>query len=49
MPGMSTFGAVPSHLIAPFGIANSYGFFGVMTEARYEIEFLGPFMPVAVR
>jgi hypothetical protein len=33
--------AVPSHLIAPFRIANAYGLFAVMTEARYEIEFQG--------
>ena len=33
--------AIPSHLIAPFRIANSYGLFAVMTEARYEIEFQG--------
>jgi hypothetical protein len=33
--------AVPAHLIAPFRIANSYGLFAVMTEARYEIEFQG--------
>lgn len=33
--------AVPAHLIAPFRIANGYGLFAVMTEARYEIEFQG--------
>jgi hypothetical protein len=33
--------AIPSHLIAPFRIANAYGLFAVMTEARYEIEFQG--------
>ena len=33
--------ATPSHLIGPFRIANSYGLFAVMTEARYEIEFQG--------
>ena len=33
--------AIPAHLIAPFRIANSYGLFAVMTEARYEIEFQG--------
>jgi len=33
--------AIPGHLIAPFRIANAYGLFAVMTEARYEIEFQG--------
>jgi lipase maturation factor 1 len=28
-------------LLAPFRIANAYGLFAVMTEARYEIEFQG--------
>ncbi|HSU16969.1 lipase maturation factor family protein [Longimicrobium sp.] len=35
MPG------APVRLLAPFRIANSYGLFAVMTEARYEIEFQG--------
>jgi hypothetical protein len=33
--------AIPAHLLAPFRIANAYGLFAVMTEARYEIEFQG--------
>ena len=32
---------VPSRLLAPFRIANEYGLFANMTEARYEIEFQG--------
>jgi hypothetical protein len=31
----------PAHLIEPFRIANRYGLFAVMTEARYEIEYQG--------
>jgi lipase maturation factor 1 len=31
----------PARLLAPFRIANAYGLFAVMTEARYEIEFQG--------
>jgi hypothetical protein len=31
----------PASLLAPFRIANAYGLFAVMTEARYEIEFQG--------
>jgi hypothetical protein len=33
--------ALPARLLAPFRIANAYGQFAVMTEARYEIEFQG--------
>lgn len=33
--------ALPANLLAPFRIANAYGLFAVMTEARYEIEFQG--------
>jgi hypothetical protein len=33
--------ALPSRLLSPFRIANAYGLFAVMTEARYEIEFQG--------
>jgi len=33
--------AMPARLLAPFRIANAYGLFAVMTEARYEIEFQG--------
>jgi hypothetical protein len=32
---------LPERLLAPFRIANAYGLFAVMTEARYEIEFQG--------
>jgi hypothetical protein len=31
----------PARFLAPFRIANAYGLFAVMTEARYEIEFQG--------
>ena len=31
----------PARLLAPFRIANAYGLFAVMTEARYEVEFQG--------
>jgi hypothetical protein len=37
----SSFLALPARLLAPFRIANAYGLFAVMTEARYEIEFQG--------
>lgn len=33
--------AAPARALEPFGIANSYGLFANMTEARYEIEFQG--------
>jgi hypothetical protein len=33
--------SLPARLLAPFRIANAYGLFAVMTEARYEIEFQG--------
>ena len=33
--------AAPVRALAPFRIANQYGLFAVMTEARYEIEFQG--------
>jgi hypothetical protein len=32
---------MPARLLAPFRIANQYGLFASMTEARYEIEFQG--------
>lgn len=32
---------LPARLLAPFRVANAYGLFAVMTEARYEIEFQG--------
>jgi Lipase maturation factor len=39
--GSSALWSLPSRLLAPFRIANAYGLFAVMTEARYEIEFQG--------
>ncbi|MFL5609029.1 MAG: lipase maturation factor family protein [Gemmatimonadaceae bacterium] len=33
--------AWPARILYPFRIANAYGLFAVMTEARYEIEFQG--------
>ena len=33
--------ALPDRLLGPFRVANAYGLFAVMTEARYEIEFQG--------
>jgi len=33
--------ALPARIVAQFRIANAYGLFAVMTEARYEIEFQG--------
>jgi hypothetical protein len=33
--------ALPERVLEPFRIANAYGLFAVMTEARYEIEFQG--------
>jgi hypothetical protein len=33
--------ALPARLLDPFRIANAYGLFANMTEARYEIEFQG--------
>jgi hypothetical protein len=33
--------ALPEHALQPFRIANPYGLFATMTEARYEIEFQG--------
>jgi hypothetical protein len=33
--------ALPARVLAPFRIANAYGLFANMTEARYEIEFQG--------
>jgi len=39
--GSAALWSLPSRLLAPFRIANAYGLFAVMTEARYEIEFQG--------
>jgi hypothetical protein len=33
--------AWPARILEPFRIANAYGLFAVMTEARYEVEFQG--------
>jgi lipase maturation factor 1 len=33
--------AFPHRLLEPFRVANAYGLFATMTEARYEIEFQG--------
>jgi hypothetical protein len=33
--------ALPERALEPFRIANAYGLFATMTEARYEIEFQG--------
>jgi hypothetical protein len=40
-PGSSALLAKPEHALEPFRVANAYGLFAVMTEARYEIEFQG--------
>ena len=40
-PGSSNLLAKPEHVLEPFRVANAYGLFAVMTEARYEIEFQG--------
>lgn len=40
-PGSSNVFAKPERALEPFRIANAYGLFAVMTEARYEIEFQG--------
>jgi hypothetical protein len=39
--GSSSVLGLPEQALAPFRIANAYGLFAVMTEARYEIEFQG--------
>ncbi|MBK5188925.1 MAG: lipase maturation factor family protein, partial [Gemmatimonadaceae bacterium] len=40
-PGSSSILDAPERALAPFRIANAYGLFATMTEARYEIEFQG--------
>jgi len=40
VPDFPLLGA-PARVLAPFRVANAYGLFAVMTEARYEIEFQG--------
>ena len=40
-PGSTSTLAKPEHALEPFRVANAYGLFAVMTEARYEIEFQG--------
>ena len=39
--GPASIVTAPNRLLSPFRIANAYGLFAVMTEARYEIEFQG--------
>ena len=39
--GTESLVTAPNRWLAPFRIANAYGLFAVMTEARYEIEFQG--------
>ena len=39
--GAASILALPARVLGPFRIANAYGLFAVMTEARYEIEFQG--------
>jgi hypothetical protein len=39
--GSRSVATASNRLLAPFRIANAYGLFAVMTEARYEIEFQG--------
>ena len=41
IPGTPRLLTLPARALAPLRIANSYGLFAVMTEARYEIEFQG--------
>ena len=40
VPDIPVLGA-PARVLAPFRVANAYGLFAMMTEARYEIEFQG--------
>jgi hypothetical protein len=40
-PGSRSVFALPERALEPFRIANGYGLFAVMTDARYEIEFQG--------
>jgi lipase maturation factor 1 len=40
-PGTTSVLGKPERALAPFRIANAYGLFATMTEARYEIEFQG--------
>jgi hypothetical protein len=40
-PGSRTVLTAPARALEPFRIANPYGLFATMTEARYEIEFQG--------
>jgi hypothetical protein len=41
VPGTASLLAAPEHALEQFRIANAYGLFANMTEARYEIEFQG--------
>jgi lipase maturation factor 1 len=40
-PGTTSAFALPERALEPFRIANAYGLFANMTDARYEIEFQG--------
>lgn len=40
-PGSGLLPAAPERALEPFRIANPYGLFATMTDARYEIEFQG--------
>jgi hypothetical protein len=40
-PGSPSILAKPEHALEPFRVANAYGLFANMTEARYEVEFQG--------
>ena len=40
-PGSENLLAKPERVLEPFRVANAYGLFAVMTEARYEVEFQG--------
>ncbi|HEX4683513.1 MAG TPA: lipase maturation factor family protein [Gemmatimonadaceae bacterium] len=40
-PGSTSPLSVPERVLEPFRVANAYGLFATMTEARYEIEFQG--------
>ena len=40
-PGSRSLLAKPERALEPFRVANAYGLFAVMTEARYEVEFQG--------
>jgi hypothetical protein len=41
LPGRATLFDAPARALGPFRVAEQYGLFATMTEARYEIEFQG--------